>query len=90
VNITDPEAHIKQQAYGERSPVYSITTRADVGHDIITHFQLNAEDNDSAALLEAIEGSRQNAGEKHREVEADAGLPVWTTMSSWKPRGRRR
>jgi hypothetical protein len=32
------------------------------------------EDNDAAALPEAIEGSRQNTGEKHREVEADAGF----------------
>ena len=40
----------------------------------MTHFQVNAEDNDVAALPEAIEGSRQNTGEKHREVEADSGF----------------
>lgn len=74
VNLTDPQAQIMQQANGERNPAYSITTTTDVGQDIITHFQLNAQDNDSAVLLEAIEGSRQNTGGKHREVEADAGF----------------
>ncbi len=74
VNITDPDAHIMQQANGERNPAFSITTTTDVGHDIVTHFQVNAEDNDAAALPKAIEGSRQNTGEKHREVEADAGF----------------
>jgi len=74
VNITDPDAHIMQQANGERNPAFSITTTTDVGHDIVTHFQVNAEDDDAAALPEAIEGSRQNTGEKHQEVEADAGF----------------
>jgi transposase len=74
VNITDPDAHIMQQANGERNTAFSITTTTDVGHDIVTHFQVNAEDNDTAALAEALEGSRQNTGEKHREVEADAGF----------------
>jgi transposase len=74
VNITDPEAHIMQQANGERNPAYSITTTTDVGNDIITHFQVNMVDNDSAALLEAVEGSRRNTGESHKEAEADAGF----------------
>ena len=74
VNITDPDAHIMQQANGERNTAFSITTTTDVGHDIVTHFQVNAEHNDAAALPSAIEGSRQNTGEKHREVEADAGF----------------
>jgi Transposase and inactivated derivatives len=74
VNITDPDAHIMQQANGEKNPAFSITTTTDVGHDIVTHFQVNAEDNDAAALPEAIEGSRRSTGEKHREVEADAGF----------------
>jgi transposase len=74
VNITDPDAHIMQQANGERNTAFSITTTTDVGHDIVTHFQVNAEDNDAAVLPEAIEGSLQNTGEKHREVEADAGF----------------
>ena len=74
VNITDPDAHIMQQANGEKNTAFSITTTTDVEHDIVTHFQVNAEDNDTAALAEAIEGSRQNTGEKHREVEADAGF----------------
>lgn len=54
VNITDPDAHSMQQTNGERNPAYCITTTTDVGHDIITHFEVNAEDNDSAVLLEAI------------------------------------
>jgi transposase len=74
VNITDPDAHIMKQANGERNPAFSITTTTDVSHDIVTHFQVNAEDNDVAALTEAIEGSRLSTGEKHREVEADAGF----------------
>ena len=73
-NITDPDAHVMKQGNGEKNPAYSITTTTDVGHDIVTHFQVNAEDNDAAALLEAIEGSRRSTGEKHREVEADAGF----------------
>ena len=39
---------------------YSITTTTDTGGDIITHFQVNAEDKDEAALMGAIEGSREN------------------------------
>ncbi len=74
VNITDPDAHIMQQANGERNTAFSITTTTDVEHDIVTHFQVNAGDDDVAALPEAIEGSRQNTAEKHREVEADAGF----------------
>jgi len=74
VNISDPDAHIMQQTNGERNPAFSITTTTDVGHDIVTHFQVNAQDDDVAALPEAIEGSRENAGEKHHEVEADAGF----------------
>ena len=35
---------------------------------------MNAQNDDAAALPEAIEGSRQNTGEKHREVEADSGF----------------
>ena len=74
VNVTDPDAHVMQQANGEKNPAYSITTTTDVAHDIVTHIQLNAQDNDAAALWPAVEGSRQTAGEKHQEVEADAGF----------------
>jgi len=74
VNITDPDARIMQQANGEKNPGFSITTTTDVAHDIVTHFQVNAGDNDAAALPEAIEGSRRTAGERHGEVEADAGF----------------
>jgi len=74
VNITDPDAQIMQQANGEKNPAFSITTTTDVAHDIVTHFQVNAGDNDAAALPEAIEGSRRTVGEEHGEVEADAGF----------------
>jgi len=88
VNLADPEAHIMQQANGERNPAYSITTTTDVAHDIITHFQLNAEDNDSAALLEAVEGSRQNTGEEHREVAADAGFASMDNYEQLEAQGQ--
>jgi transposase len=74
VNITDPEAHVMQQANGEKNPAYSITTTTDVGHDIVTHIQVNEQNNDVAALLPAVEGSREKVGEKHKEVEADSGF----------------
>jgi transposase len=74
VNITDPDAHVMQQANGEKNPAYSITTTTDVANDIVTHIQVNAQHNDAAVLWPAVEGSRQNTGEKHREVEADAGF----------------
>jgi len=63
-----------QQANGERNPAYSITTTTDVANDIVTHIQVNAQDNDAAALLPAVEGSRQTTDERHEEVEADAGF----------------
>jgi len=74
VNITDPDAHVMQQGNGEKNPAYSITTTTDVANDIVTHIQVNGKDSDSAVLGGAIEGSRQNTGEKHDEVEADAGF----------------
>jgi transposase len=74
VNITDPDAQIMQQANGENNPAFSITTATDAAHDIVTHFQVNASDDDPASLPGAIEGSRRTAGERHAEVEADAGF----------------
>ena len=74
INITDPDAAIMEQANGERNPAYSVTTSSDVGGDIITHFQVNEKDNDSGALLEVVEGSRESSGERHAEVEADSGF----------------
>ena len=74
VNITDPAASIMKQANGEKNPSYSITTTADTAHDIVTHFQVNAGDNDPAALGPAIEGSRETTGERHEEIVADAGF----------------
>jgi transposase len=74
VNVTDPDAQVMQQANGEKNPAYSITTATDVAHDIVTHIQVNEQDNDAAALSETIEGSRLNSGARHEEVEADAGF----------------
>ena len=74
INITDSDAAIMEQANGERNPAYSVTTATDVGGDIITHFQVNEKDNDSGALLEVIEGSRESSAERHAEVEADSGF----------------
>jgi transposase len=74
VNITDPDAHVMQQANGEKNPAYSITTTTDVMNDIVTHIQVNVQHNDAAVLWPAVEGSRETTGEKHSEVEADAGF----------------
>jgi len=74
INITDSDAAIMEQANGERNPAYSVTTCTDVGGDIITHFQVNEQDNDTAALLAAVEGSRESSEERHAEVEADSGF----------------
>jgi transposase len=88
VNVTDPDAHIMQQANGEKNPAYSITTTTDVGHDILTHIQVNEQDNDAAALGEAIEGSRLNTEEKHEEVEADAGFASMENYESLEAEGQ--
>jgi len=74
VNVTDPDAHVMQQANGEKNPAFSITTTTDVANDIVTHIQVNESDNDSTALGPAIEGSQGTTGERHEEVEADAGF----------------
>jgi len=74
INITDFDAHIMEQANGERNPSHSITTGTDVGSDIIMDFQVNEGDNDPAALHLVIEGSRERTGERHEEVEADSGF----------------
>jgi hypothetical protein len=74
INITDVDAHVMEQANGERNPAYSVTTTTDVGADIITHFQVNEKDNDSEALFGAVEGSRQSSEGRHAEVEADCGF----------------
>jgi transposase len=74
INLTDPDARIMEQANKERNPAYSVTTATDAGSDIITHFQVNAEDHDAQVLLEAVEGSREATGESHAVVAADAGF----------------
>lgn len=72
INVTDFDARIMGQANGEKNPAYSVTTSTDTGGDILTNFQVNPEDNDEAALKGAIEGSRENTGERHRIVDADS------------------
>jgi transposase len=74
VNITDPDAHIMQQANGEKNPAYSVTTAADSKADIIAHFQVNTEDHDSEALQPAIAGSAEKTGKAHEHTTADAGF----------------
>jgi transposase len=89
VNVTDPDAHVMQQANGEKNPAYSITTTTDVANDIVTHIQVNEQDNDAAALGPAIEGSRQNTAEMHEEVEADAGFASMENYESLEASGQR-
>jgi transposase len=74
INITDFDAHIMQQANREQNPAYSITTATDTGADVVTHFQVNAHNDDESALMEAIEGSREKTGERHEVVDADSGF----------------
>jgi transposase/IS5 family transposase len=74
INVTDPDARIMEQGNGERNPAYSVTTTTDVGSDIITHYQVNAEDHDAGVLLEAVEGSQDQSGGTHEVVVADAGF----------------
>lgn len=74
VNITDTDARIMQQANGENNTAYSITTTTDVGSDVVTHFQVNEQNDDVGALIQAIKGSRRKTGRRHEEVEADAGF----------------
>ncbi len=74
INLTDFDSHTMQQANGEINPAYSMTTAVDAHHDIITHFQINEEDNDGKALVPVIEGSREKCGQSHEIVAADAGF----------------
>jgi transposase len=74
INLTDFDSHKMQQASGEINPSYSMTTAVDSGHDIITHFQINEEDNDTAALVPVIEGSSEKCGRPHDVVNADPGF----------------
>jgi hypothetical protein len=74
INVTDFDAHIMQQANREQNPAYSVTTATDTANDIITHFQVNPQDDDGAALLGAIGGSEANTGSRHKVVDADSGF----------------
>ena len=68
LNITDFDAHIMQQVNREQNPAYSITTATDTRGDVVTHFQVNVQDEDEAALMKAIEGSRERTGKRHEVV----------------------
>lgn len=74
INLTDFDSHKMQQANGEINPAYSMTTAVDSGSDIITHFQINEENNDAKALLPAIMGSSEKCGGNHEVVNADPGF----------------
>lgn len=74
INITDVDAQIMEQGNGEKNPAYSVTTATDTKSDVITHFQVNPQDDDAEALRGSIEGSRANTEEGHRIVVADAGF----------------
>lgn len=74
INITDHDAQIMKQANGERNPSYAVTTATDSGSDIITGFEVSSYNNDNAALIPAIEGSRENTGNYHEHTAADCGF----------------
>jgi transposase len=74
LNLTDPDCGLVQQGNGEINPGYSVTTTVDGGSDFITQVQVNESQSDAAALLEAVEGSEENTGERHETVVADAGF----------------
>ena len=87
VNITDPDAHIMQQANGEKNPSYSVTTTGDSRNDSITHFQINETDNDAKALIPAMEGSEKNTGGHHEVNVADAGFSSIENLEGLEEKG---
>ncbi|HUV08074.1 MAG TPA: transposase [Spirochaetia bacterium] len=48
-----------EAATREQNPAYSVTTATDTANDIITHFQVNPQDDNEATLLGSVEGSRR-------------------------------
>lgn len=74
VNITDQDVQIMEQRNGEKNPSYGITTTTDAGNDVVTHFQMNQENNDAVVLIPAIEGSKEQIGKKHKVVDADSAF----------------
>lgn len=74
INLTDFDSHKMQQGNGEINPSYSMTLAVDTENDIITHFQINEEDNDAKALIPAIEGSGEKCGRSHDMTTADSGF----------------
>ena len=74
VNITDTDVQIMEQRNGEKNPSYGVTTTTDARNDVITHLQMNQENNDAAGLLAAIEGSKEKSGNNHKVVDADSAF----------------
>jgi len=74
INITDTDVKIMEQRNGEKNPSYGVTTTTDTKNDVITHFQMNQENNDAAGLLPAIEGSKEKSGSNHKIVDADSAF----------------
>lgn len=87
VNITDPDAHIMEQRNGERNPAYSVTTTVDSKSDIVTHFQVNEQDNDSSALMPAIAGSEDKTGKRHEAVAADSAFGSYDNLETMEQEG---
>jgi transposase len=88
INITDFDAHIMQQANREQNPAYSVSTATDTANDIISHFQVNAHNNDEAALMDAIQGSREKTGTTHKTVDADSGFASKDNYESLEQEGQ--
>jgi len=89
INLTDFDAGLMELSNGERNPAYSVTTATEAGSDIVVHFQVNEGDNDHAALVEAIAGSRERTGERHEEVLADAGFATLDNYERLEEDGQR-
>jgi transposase len=88
INITDFDAHIMQQANREQNPAYSVSTATDTANDIISHFQVNAHNDDEAALMDAIKGSREKTGTTHKTVNADSGFASKDNYESLEQEGQ--
>ena len=88
INITDFDAHIMQQANREQNPAHSVSTATDTANDIITHFQVNAHNDDEAALMGVIEDSQEQTGTKHKTVDADSGFASKENYENLKQEGQ--
>lgn len=84
INTTDFDCGLMQQGNGEINASYAITTATDSKNDIITHFQVNEENNDAEALIETVEGSSEKSGGGHKIVEADSGFSSISNLEKLK------